>query len=96
MSDILIQRRVPATGLPSASTLRTWATAALGAVAGDLTIRIVDEAESHDLNLRYRGKDKPTNVLSFGYGGETMDIPVLGDIVICAAVVAREAQEQGK
>jgi probable rRNA maturation factor len=96
MREILVQRRIPPTGVPSAATLRAWATAALGAIAGDVTIRIVDIAESHDLNFRYRHKDKPTNVLSFPYDGETLDVPVLGDIVICAEVVEREAKEQGK
>lgn len=96
MSEVLVQRRVRPPGLPSASTLRAWATAALGSAAGDVTVRIVGEAESHDLNRRYRGKDNPTNVLSFAYDGETLDIPVLGDLVICAPVVEREAREQGK
>ncbi|MGQ0697081.1 MAG: rRNA maturation RNase YbeY [Panacagrimonas sp.] len=96
MSEILIQRRVAQTGIPSASTLRQWATKALGVVAGDVTIRIVDEAEMQELNQRYRGKDKSTNVLSFPYDGEGLDIPILGDLVICALVVAREAQEQNK
>lgn len=96
MSEILVQRRVPPADIPSAATLRRWATEALGAVAGDVTIRIVDESESRDLNHRFRGKDKPTNVLSFPYDGETLDVPVLGDIVICAPVVAREALEQHK
>lgn len=96
MSEILIQRRVAAAGVPAASTLRQWATHALGAVAGDVTVRIVDVAESQDLNRRYRGKDKPTNVLSFPYDAEGMDVPILGDLVICAEVVAREAVEQGK
>jgi probable rRNA maturation factor len=94
--EILVQRRVPPQGVPSAASLREWATAALGSAAGDLSIRIVGEDESQDLNRRYRGKDKPTNVLSFPYDGEGLDVPVLGDLVICAAVVAREAQEQGK
>jgi probable rRNA maturation factor len=96
VSEVLVQRRVRPPGLPSASTLRAWATAALGSAAGDVTVRIVGEAESHDLNRRYRGKDNPTNVLSFAYDGETLDIPVLGDLVICAPVVEREAREQGK
>jgi probable rRNA maturation factor len=96
VSEIQVQRRVPPTGIPSAATLKVWATAALGAVAGDLTIRIVDTAESHDLNFRYRHKDKPTNVLSFPYDGETFDVAVLGDIVICADVVEAEAKEQRK
>ncbi|HEX4872139.1 MAG TPA: rRNA maturation RNase YbeY [Nevskiaceae bacterium] len=96
MNEILIQRRVPAEGLPSAATLRQWAGRALGSAAGDLTIRIVDEAESRDLNHRFRQKDKPTNVLSFPFDGEQLEVPVLGDVVICAPVVAREAAEQGK
>lgn len=96
MNEILIQRRVPAGGLPSAAALRGWARAALGEAEGELTLRIVDEDESRSLNSRFRGKDKPTNVLSFGYDGEMLDVPVIGDIVICAAVVAREAEEQGK
>ncbi len=63
----------------------------------ELTLRIVDEAESTALNSQYRNKDYPTNVLSFNY-----DIPaevqmnLLGDLVICAPVVQREAAEQGK
>ncbi len=96
MNEILVQRRVPAAGLPSAATLRQWATTALGAVSGDLTIRIVDAQESRDLNQRFRHQDKPTNVLSFPYDGETLDVQVIGDIVICAEIVQREAAEQGK
>ncbi|MGQ0618956.1 MAG: rRNA maturation RNase YbeY [Panacagrimonas sp.] len=96
MSEILVQRRVPPAGVPSASTLRGWALATLGANAGDLTIRVVDEAESHELNQRYRGKDKSTNVLSFPYDGDMLDMPMLGDLVICAPVVNREAEEQHK
>ena len=60
-------------------------------------MRLVDEEESQTLNREYRGKDKPTNVLSF-----PSDLPavvendLLGDLVICVPVVAREANEQGK
>lgn len=96
MSEILIQRRVPPAGVPASASMREWANLALGRVAGDLTLRIVDEAESQELNRRYRHKDKPTNVLSFPYDGDMLDIPVLGDLVICAPVVQREALEQGK
>lgn len=91
MSDIVIQRCVPAAGIPAAASLRLWAQAALRK-KGALTIRIVDEAESEILNGRYRHKQKPTNVLSFGYD----ERGVLGDLVICAPVVAREAKEQHK
>lgn len=96
MREIPVQRRVPPAGVPSAATFRRWAEGALGSVAGDLTIRIVDEPESRELNHRFRHKDQPTNVLSFPYDGETLDVPVLGDLVICAPVVLREAAEQGK
>lgn len=96
MSEILIQRRIDPAGVPSASSLREWANTALGRIAGDVTIRIVDSAESQELNRRYRGKDKSTNVLSFPYDGDMLDVPVLGDIVICGPVVQLEAQEQGK
>ena len=67
----------------------------------ELTVRIVDEAESQSLNCDYRGKDKPTNVLSFPaevppFITEEMEFPLLGDLIICAQVVNREAVEQGK
>jgi probable rRNA maturation factor len=58
---------------------------------------LVDEPESRALNERYRGKDRPTNVLSFPAElPEELDIPLLGDIVICAPLVAEEASSQGK
>ncbi len=96
MSEILIQRRIDPAGVPSASSLRQWANTTLGRIAGDVTIRIVDAAESQELNRRYRGKDKSTNVLSFPYDGDMLDVPVLGDIVICGPVVQLEAEQQGK
>lgn len=66
-----------------------------------VTIRIVGAAESRRLNRTWRGKDKPTNVLSFpalsGEVGDTLQVPMLlGDLAICSPVVAREAREQGK
>ncbi|MGP4123748.1 MAG: rRNA maturation RNase YbeY [Sodalis sp. (in: enterobacteria)] len=63
----------------------------------EVTVRLVDEAESRKLNLTYRAKDRPTNVLSFPF--ETtpeVELPLLGDLVICRQVVEREAQQQGK
>lgn len=63
----------------------------------ELSVRIVDEDESQALNLQYRGKDKPTNVLSFPCElPDGVELPLLGDLVICAQVVAKEALEQGK
>lgn len=68
----------------------------LGELPGELTIRIVDESESAALNERFRHKAYPTNVLSFPYDAEALDEPILGDLVICAPVVSREAAEQHK
>jgi probable rRNA maturation factor len=63
----------------------------------EVSVYIVDEAESQELNSQYRGKDKPTNVLSFPADiPEEVGVPLLGDLVVCAPVVEREAQEQGK
>ena len=85
--------------LPDPAELRAWARAAVGDRRGDseLTVRIVDEAESARLNSSYRNKDGATNVLSFPFAPPAgVDIPLLGDIVICAPVVRREASEQSK
>ena len=71
--------------------------AAGGRVGGELTVRIVDAPEATELNARYRGVDRPTNVLSFPFDTPAgVDVALLGDVVICAPVVAREASEQGK
>ncbi|HEY7642840.1 MAG TPA: rRNA maturation RNase YbeY [Steroidobacteraceae bacterium] len=80
-------------GVPHARSLTRWANAAY-AGTGELTIRVIGAAESRKLNRTWRGKDKPTNVLSFGGNGDIPDF--LGDLAICAPVVAREAREQGK
>ena len=89
-------------GLPAEVEFQHWVEAAINKCAADrdgaqLTIRLVDEAEITELNATYRNKDKPTNVLSFPFEAPPgVDIPLLGDIIICAAVVAREADEQNK
>lgn len=94
---INVQRRVTAAGIPAPSTLRAWAMAALeGATPGEITIRVVAEEESAALNGKFRHKPYPTNVLSFPYEAEAPSEQVLGDLVICAPVVAREATEQNK
>lgn len=86
---------------PSAAEIRRWAAAAFGRSArGELTVRLVDEDESAALNERFRGRGKPTNVLAFPAeveGGDAAEelLPV-GDLVICAPVVACEADGQGK
>ena len=87
------------TGLPTAEEIEQWATAAVQPQSDEveMTVRIVDEAESHELNLNYRGKDRPTNVLSFPFEcPDEVELPLLGDLVICRQVVEREAQEQDK
>ncbi len=95
-----LQLATQAQDLPSQAQLEAWVTAALqgaGREETELTIRIVDDAESQALNSQYRGKDKPTNVLSFPFEAPPgIALPLLGDLVICAPVVAQEAQEQGK
>jgi len=90
-----VQRRVAARGVPAPASLRRWAQAALERQRADITLRIVGHQESQLLNRQFRGKDKPTNVLSFPYP-ERRSPAVIGDIVMCAPVVAREAREQGK
>lgn len=92
-------------GLPSEPQFESWATIAYQFVSGskrlpednEVTLRFVDEAEIHELNESYRGKDKPTNVLSFPFEmPESVDISLLGDVIICHQVVISEAQAQGK
>jgi len=85
---------------PSLAQLQQWCALALRQRTADseLTIRLVDEAEGRELNNTWRHKDYPTNVLSFpaDVPEGLLDIPLLGDLVICVPVVEREAAEQGK
>jgi probable rRNA maturation factor len=84
--------------LPGRAQLRRWAQAALMQDA-EVTLRLVDEDEGRRLNRDYRGKDAPTNVLSFVYDEASPSGPytaAMGDIVLCAPVIAREAREQDK
>lgn len=86
-------------GLPTEEQIVQWATAAVQPEGDEveMTVRIVDEDESHELNLTYRGKDRPTNVLSFPFEcPDEVELPLLGDLVICRQVVEREAAEQEK
>lgn len=98
---VTVQDAAGVADTPSPQKLRAWARHALGETArGELTLRIVDEEESAALNFRYRGKRGPTNVLSSGAdeppGAAGVELLPLGDLVICAAVVQREARERGK
>ncbi|RBC45823.1 rRNA maturation RNase YbeY, partial [Xanthomonas oryzae pv. oryzae] len=101
--DVAVSYALPRAGLPSAVSFRKWVAAALkGRIReADLAVRLVDEKEGCSLNHHYRGKDYATNVLSFPAElpeglPKGIKMPLLGDLVICAPVVAREAAEQGK
>ena len=88
-------------GVPTSASFRLWVEAALRGAkrrkATELSIRIVDTKEGRTLNRDYRGKDYATNVLSFPVElPPGVKLPLIGDLVICAPVVAREAKEQGK
>jgi probable rRNA maturation factor len=92
---------LPRTGLPAPASFRRWVEAALRGAqrrkAAELSIRLVDADEGRALNRDYRGKDYATNVLSFPAElPPGVASPLIGDIVICAPVVLREAAEQGK
>jgi probable rRNA maturation factor len=95
-----LQKASTSERMPGARAFKGWAARALeGRREGaELTIRVVDEAESAELNRRFRGKDAPTNVLSFPFEPPPgmPESGLLGDLVICAPVVDREAREQGK
>ena len=101
--DVAVGYAVPRAGIPAAVSFRKWVAAALaGRIReADLAIRIVDTKEGRALNQHYRGKDYATNVLSFPAElpeglPKGVKLPLLGDLVICAPVVAREAKEQRK
>ncbi|PSV41353.1 rRNA maturation RNase YbeY [Photobacterium sp. GB-36] len=86
-------------GLPTEAEFQQWLNTAVIPFQADaeVTIRLVDEKESHALNLEYRGKDRPTNVLSFPFEAPPgMELELLGDLIICRQVVEKEAVEQNK
>ncbi|UJF22948.1 rRNA maturation RNase YbeY [Shewanella sp. OMA3-2] len=97
--DLDLQIAVEADNLPTQAQFETWVRIAVGQTmpAVELTIRLVEVSESQHLNHTYRGKDKPTNVLSFPFEAPAeIDLPLLGDLIICVDVVKKEAQEQEK
>ena len=102
MGNMLIDLQIASEnidGLPTLEQIEQWATAAVQPESDDveMTVRIVDEAESQALNRTYRAKDRPTNVLSFPFECPTeVSLPLLGDLVICRQVVEYEAAEQEK
>lgn len=97
--SVELQRRVR-TWAPPRADIAAWASTALGrkAAGRELGVRVVGRAESRRLNSRYRGRDKPTNVLSFPAASLPAHSPErpLGDLVICPDVLRAEARDQGK
>ncbi|OZI14399.1 rRNA maturation RNase YbeY [Sodalis-like symbiont of Philaenus spumarius] len=102
MSDVILDLQLAcdeAQGLPTEADFLRWLQGVLPRFrdCAEATVRLVDEAESHELNMTYRGKDRPTNVLSFPFEAPPeVELPLLGDLVICRQVVEREAQQQEK
>ncbi len=102
MSSVILDLQIACentTGLPEEALFQRWLEGVLPQfqAESEVTIRLVDEAESHNLNLTYRGKDKPTNVLSFPFEAPPeIELPLLGDLIICRQVVEKEAEEQQK
>lgn len=101
--DVAVNYATARAGVPAAASFRRWVAAALAGCIreAELALRIVGEDEGRTLNRDYRGKDYATNVLSFPAElpdglPKRMRPPLLGDLVICAPVVAREAAEQRK
>jgi len=100
MSIVLdLQLASSAPDIPDEQVIKRWLDAAVTPfqAEAEVTVRIVDNPESQQLNLQYRGKDKPTNVLSFPFQAPPgLSLPLLGDLVISAPVVAAEATAQQK
>jgi len=96
---IEIQLATNEAALPDNEQITLWANTALGNtnIPSELSIRIVDETEGAQLNEKWRNINGPTNVLSFpAQVADEIRPKMLGDIVICAPVVIKEAAEQGK
>ena len=93
--DVVLSYRTRRPWAPGPASLRRWARLAAGRRRGELGIRVVGSREGRQLNERWRGRAYATNVLSFPAARE-LGGRQIGDIVVCAPVVAREAREQGK
>lgn len=93
-----LQMAFDGAGVPEGALFEAWAEKAWqGENPTEVTLRIVGNDESRELNHQYRGKDKPTNVLSFPFEAPAgITVPLAGDLVICAPVVEQEAREQNK
>lgn len=89
--------------IPDEHLLTQWVEAAINASdsiareEAELTIRVVEQDESNALNLQFREKNKPTNVLSFPFQNPPgLTLPLLGDLIICQAIIEEEAKQQQK
>ncbi len=99
MNEIEVQTIFESAGQPDQQHIQLWVDAALDGYDQDteIVVRIVDEQESAELNEQYRHKSGPTNILSFPVDlPEGIELDLLGDLVICAPVLEKEALEQGK
>ncbi|MDH3693714.1 MAG: rRNA maturation RNase YbeY [Gammaproteobacteria bacterium] len=98
--DVVVQNVSATSDVPSNENISRWAQTALNDIEqekSELTVRVVDENEIRELNRTYRGKDQATNVLSFPFTDPPQTATnILGDVVVCASVIKREAQEQNK
>ncbi len=92
---LAVQYATAKEGLPTRPQVRRWVQAALAHTA-EITVRFVAAEEGQNLNRDYRGKDYATNVLSFVYASDPTQGPISGDLVLCAPVIAHEAQQQNK
>jgi len=89
--SISVQYATSSSRVPDRATIRRWVKAAMGG-ATQITLRIVDESEGCELN-RFRNRDTATNVLTFIYSSAS---PFMGDLVLCAPVIEKEAEAQAK
>ena len=99
MNSIEIQQETTSDDVPDSGQLQTWVNAALKDYPDDteLVIRIVDKHEISQLNEHYRAKSGPTHILSFPFDApDYIESKLLGDLVVCAPVLAEEALEQHK
>ena len=99
MNHIEVQTVFESPGQPDQAQIQLWIDTALDDYGQDseIVVRIVDEQESAELNEQYRNKSGPTNILSFPVDlPDGIELSLLGDLVICAPVLEKEALEQNK
>lgn len=98
--EVQVQCAGPAGGVPPPAKIARWAEAALAgrrSEGAEMTVRAVNEVDGAALNARYRRRTGATNVLAFAFDApEVPSLRILGDVVVCAPVAAREAREQSK